>query len=55
LLDVDIMVLTPESLSDGERVQVAHCVAFLWDIGLAVGHSVRTISECMSRAWRTWA
>ena len=48
--DVDIMVLTPESLSEGERVQVAHYVAFLWDIGLAVGHSVRTISDCMSES-----
>jgi [protein-PII] uridylyltransferase len=44
--DVDIMVLTPESLSEGERAQIERLVAFLWDIGLEVGHSVRTVNAC---------
>jgi [protein-PII] uridylyltransferase len=48
--DVDVMVLTPESLSDGERGQIAQFVAFLWDIGLAIGHSVRTINECAAES-----
>jgi [protein-PII] uridylyltransferase len=48
--DVDVMVLTPESLSDGERTQIAQFVAFLWDIGLAIGNSVRTLSECASES-----
>ena len=48
--DVDVMVLTPESLSDAERGQIAQFVAFLWDIGLAIGNSVRTISECAAES-----
>ncbi len=48
--DVDVMVLTPELLSDGERNQIAQFVAFLWDIGLAVGNSVRTLSDCVAES-----
>ena len=44
--DVDLMVLTPESLTDADREPIEQLVAFLWDIGLEVGHSVRTVSEC---------
>ena len=44
--DVDLMVLTPESLTDADRDPIAKLVAFLWDIGLEVGHSVRTVAEC---------
>src|SRR5258706_175606 len=40
------MVLTPESLGEGERGQVGSFLAFLWDIGLEVGNSVRTVGEC---------
>ncbi len=48
--DVDVMVLTPESLTDGERGQIAQFVAFLWDIGLAIGNSVRTVGECAAES-----
>jgi [protein-PII] uridylyltransferase len=44
--DVDILVLVPTQLGEGERGQVERLVAFLWDIGLEVGHSVRTVPEC---------
>ena len=48
--DVDVMVLTPELLTDGERNQIAQFVAFLWDIGLAIGNSVRTLNECAAES-----
>ena len=48
--DVDLMVLTPDSLTDGERGQIGQLVAFLWDIGLAVGNSVRNLNECSTEA-----
>ena len=44
--DVDILVLVPTPLDGAERSQVETLVSFLWDIGLEVGHSVRTVQEC---------
>ncbi|HMI37846.1 MAG TPA: [protein-PII] uridylyltransferase, partial [Steroidobacteraceae bacterium] len=44
--DVDIMVLTLDSLSEAERAEIGLFLAFLWDIGLEVGNSVRTVGEC---------
>jgi [protein-PII] uridylyltransferase len=44
--DVDILVLVPAPLADAERASVERLVSFLWDIGLEVGHSVRTVAEC---------
>ena len=48
--DVDIMVLTPDSLSDADRGEVGQLIAFLWDIGLAVGNSMRTLDECCAES-----
>ena len=44
--DVDILVLVPEPLTEQARAIVERLVSFLWDIGLEVGHSVRSIAEC---------
>jgi [protein-PII] uridylyltransferase len=44
--DIDFLVLVPAPLSATERVNLEQLVAFLWDIGLEVGHSVRTVAEC---------
>jgi [protein-PII] uridylyltransferase len=46
--DVDILILTPshEALGPAERGQLEQLITFLWDIGLEVGHSVRTAAEC---------
>ncbi len=44
--DVDLLVLVPAPLAEGERASVEQLVSFLWDIGLEVGHSVRTVAEC---------
>jgi [protein-PII] uridylyltransferase len=50
--DVDVMIL----LDDGEATAVAgaveRLVTLLWDIGLEVGHSVRTVAECRDEAER---
>src|SRR5262245_60582 len=43
--DIDVMILLPKSgvtRHDG----IERFLAFLWDIGLEVGHSVRTIDDC---------
>jgi [protein-PII] uridylyltransferase len=46
--DVDILVLVPATppIAEAERGQIERLVAFLWDIGLEVGHSVRTAEQC---------
>ena len=44
--DVDLLVLTPEPLTGPDREPIEKLVSFLWDIGLEVGHSVRTVTEC---------
>jgi UTP:GlnB (protein PII) uridylyltransferase len=38
--DVDILILTPTAppLDDADRSQLEQLIAFLWDIGLEVGH-----------------
>jgi [protein-PII] uridylyltransferase len=48
--DVDLMILVPEPLDAAGRGRIEKLVAFLWDIGLEVGHSVRTVEECGQEA-----
>src|SRR6201996_3858661 len=43
--DIDILLLVAQPPNEAERSQVEHLIAFLWDIGLEVGHSVRTVDE----------
>src|SRR5581483_7328894 len=45
--DIDILLLVPGGGPDAAaRGMVERLVTFLWDIGLEVGHSVRTVEEC---------
>jgi len=46
--DVDLLVLVPVAppLTEAGRGQVEQLIAFLWDIGLEVGHSVRNPEQC---------
>jgi [protein-PII] uridylyltransferase len=44
--DVDILVLVPAPLQPEGLGTLERLVTFLWDIGLEVGHSVRTVGEC---------
>lgn len=48
--DVDVLILVPEALSATDREPLEKLIAFLWDIGLEVGHSVRTVAECASES-----
>ncbi|MBS0400346.1 MAG: [protein-PII] uridylyltransferase [Proteobacteria bacterium] len=44
--DIDIMVLLPKSEASDWQPSIEKFLAFLWDIGLEVGHSVRSIDDC---------
>ena len=48
--DIDLLILLaqPPSADEGERL--ATLVGALWDLGLEVGHSVRTVEECVDMA-----
>ncbi len=47
--DVDVLILTasePEALA----THIEPLVMFLWDIGLEIGHSVRSLAQCVDEA-----
>ncbi len=48
--DIDVMILLPGSDVAQWQAQLELFLTFLWDIGLEVGHSVRTISECQQES-----
>ncbi|MCC6715999.1 MAG: [protein-PII] uridylyltransferase [Gammaproteobacteria bacterium] len=50
--DVDIAVVLAGGTDRGMSQRLEQFVTFLWDIGLEVGHSVRTVAECRAEAER---
>jgi [protein-PII] uridylyltransferase len=48
--DIDLLVLVPAAVNPQGRSRIEALVAFLWDIGLEVGHSVRTVAECVQES-----
>jgi [protein-PII] uridylyltransferase len=48
--DVDLMVLFRTEPARNACSTLEGFVAFLWDIGLEIGHSVRTLDECVALA-----
>jgi [protein-PII] uridylyltransferase len=47
--DIDLLVLI-ESASNKTDDAIGRFLTFLWDIGLEVGHSVRTLDDCEAQA-----
>ncbi len=51
--DVDVLVLLPDDLAhETAAPAVERFIAACWDIGLAIGSSVRTVEECATEAAR---
>ena len=46
--DVDLLLLVPEGFGRHDRLEAL--IGLLWDIGLDIGHSVRTVTECLEQA-----
>src|SRR6266481_4387190 len=44
--DIDILLLVPQPPDAPGSAVIGTLLAFLWDIGLEVGHSVRTVEQC---------
>ncbi len=48
--DIDLLILLPEQFDASDNQKIEALISLLWDIGLNVGHSVRSLSECIGEA-----
>jgi [protein-PII] uridylyltransferase len=48
--DVDVLILLEKAADAPLRAKLEQLVQTFWDIGLEIGHSIRTIDECLSEA-----
>jgi [protein-PII] uridylyltransferase len=48
--DIDLLILFRSKPNSMERLFSETYIRFLWDIGLQVGHSVRTLKDCVAQA-----
>ena len=48
--DIDLLILLEQDDHEVYRDALEGLLVFLWDIGLDIGHSVRSVAECISEA-----
>ncbi|MBK5915687.1 [protein-PII] uridylyltransferase [Rhodocyclus purpureus] len=48
--DIDLLLLLPQVPDDELKERIESLIASFWDVGLDIGHSVRTVDECLSEA-----
>lgn len=48
--DVDLLILLPNDVDQTINDRISSTIGLFWDIGLAVGHSVRNLDECIAEA-----
>jgi [protein-PII] uridylyltransferase len=48
--DVDVLILLPDEVDDAGRDSVSQLVSRLWDVGIELGHSARSVDECLAEA-----
>lgn len=48
--DIDLLFLVPGPLPNRQQERISQFITLLWDLRLQVGHSVRTVAECMQQA-----
>ena len=48
--DIDLLILLANDHGEACPDGIEQFLAFLWDLGLTVGHSVRTVTECREQA-----
>jgi [protein-PII] uridylyltransferase len=48
--DVDVLILLPGPLEQADEQAVERFVGQMWDVGLELGHSVRTVNQCVDEA-----
>ena len=48
--DVDLLILLAHPAQPDEQAAIEQLISLFWDIGLEVGHSVRTVNECLAES-----
>ena len=48
--DIDLLLLSDKPLSRSNQKRIEKFISYLWDLGLDVGHSVRTTEESLKQA-----
>ncbi len=48
--DVDVLILVGDIPEGKQAENIEQLVTFLWDMGLEIGHSVRTLEQCVEAA-----
>jgi [protein-PII] uridylyltransferase len=48
--DIDLLILLPQQPDEALQQRLQELIGVLWDIGLEVGHSIRTIEDCMAES-----
>ncbi|WP_426191275.1 [protein-PII] uridylyltransferase [Massilia sp. DWR3-1-1] len=48
--DVDLLILLGRPADAATRERLEHLVQLLWDLGLEIGSSIRTVDECMTES-----
>lgn len=48
--DIDLLILLPEQVTDEQNKEIEALIGVFWDLGLNIGHSVRTLQECTDEA-----
>lgn len=47
LSDIDVLILSQATLDNDDSQRVSQLITLLWDLHLEVGHSVRTLDQCI--------
>jgi [protein-PII] uridylyltransferase len=48
--DIDLLILLDAEPDDALQQKLQSLIGMLWDIGLEVGHSIRTVAQCLNEA-----
>lgn len=48
--DIDLLILLPQPADAALQQRLQTLVSTLWDLGLEIGHSIRTVGDCMAES-----
>ena len=48
--DIDVLILLRQAPDEAMREKLEQLVQLLWDLGLEIGHSIRTVDECLTES-----